>query len=258
MNWEIDSAIATVISSVAIVASAIFVVIQLRQAARDRYFTITSHLFEIWQSPDFREDELYLLHKLSAQGWDDFIASGRGERAERALHRVGGFYDRVGNLVQHGLIDKDDILPTIGGFALAVWQRIEILVVEARRRENSFLFQNFEAVLPACRECFIPSAAEVEAEAALARSAARGRPTREGLAHRVWFSIPVSMMDFRTRRVEPIQAKRLLDAGRAQILDVTRIPALIGISGAIHPIPRDLSGWLSMVDKAKDVITYCT
>jgi len=34
MNWQMDAAIATVVSSVAIVASAIFVVIQLRQAAR--------------------------------------------------------------------------------------------------------------------------------------------------------------------------------------------------------------------------------
>src|SRR6185437_7101372 len=124
MNWQIDAAIATIVSSVAIVASAIFVVIQLRQAARDHYFAITSHLFEIWQNPDCQEDQLFLLHKLSASTWEEFVAAGRGERAERALHRVAGFYDRVGNLVRHRLIREDDILPTVGGFAIAVWQRI--------------------------------------------------------------------------------------------------------------------------------------
>jgi hypothetical protein len=42
MNWEIDASIATIMSSVAVVTGAICAVIQLRQAARDRYFTITS------------------------------------------------------------------------------------------------------------------------------------------------------------------------------------------------------------------------
>ena len=97
----------------------------MRQAARDRYFTITANLFEIWQSSQFQDDQLFLLHKLNAVSWDEFVANGRGERAERALHRVAGFYDRVGNLIRNGLIREDDILPTLGGFAIAVWQRIE-------------------------------------------------------------------------------------------------------------------------------------
>ena len=36
------------------------------------------------------------------------MQSGRGDRAERALHRVGGFYDRIGNLILHGLIDENE------------------------------------------------------------------------------------------------------------------------------------------------------
>ena len=52
-------------------------------------------------------------------------------------NRVGGYYDRAGNLVRHGLIREDDILPTIGGNAVAVWHRIEPLVKELRLRENA-------------------------------------------------------------------------------------------------------------------------
>ena len=257
MNLQLDATIATIVSSIAIVASALFVVVQLRQAARDRYFTITSHLFEIWQSPDFREDELYLLHKLKHQTWDEFVAGGRGERAERALHRVGGFYDRVGNLIRYKLIDENDILPTIGGFAIAVWQRIQPLVEEARRRENAFLFQNFEAVLPICRECYVPSAKDDAMASAALRAASNG-PARESWWRRIWLSRQISAMDFRTRRIEPAEAKRRVDEGRAMILDVTREPTGEKIRGAVSPNPRDFSGWLQAVPRSKDVITYCT
>jgi peroxiredoxin len=159
IDWQVAAAVATVISTVAFIASAVVVVLQLRQAARERYFSITAHLFEIWQSPDFQHDQLFLLHTLSCATWEDFCGLGRGERAERAIHRVGGYYDRVGNLVRHGLIDKRDMLPTIGGYAVAVWHRIEPLVKELRLRENAVLFQNYELLLPDCHECYVPGIA---------------------------------------------------------------------------------------------------
>src|SRR5712691_11727794 len=163
MNWQVDAAIASIVSAMAVVTSTIFLVVQLRQAARERYFEITAHLFQIWQSTEFQEDQLFLLHKLPASTWEEFVANGRGERAERALHRVGGFYDRIGSLIRRKLIRDEDMLPTIGGVAIAVWQRIEPFVVEARRRENAFLFQNFEAMLPECRECYVPVSTDTAA-----------------------------------------------------------------------------------------------
>ena len=156
LDWQLAAEIATTVSTIAFAASAIVVVMQLRQAARERYFSVTAHLFEIWQSPEFQHDQLFLLHKLSCVTWEEFCALGRGDHPERALHRVGGYYDRVGNLVRHGLIRKDDILPTIGGNAVAVWHRIEPLVKELRLRENAVLFENYEGLLPECRECYVP------------------------------------------------------------------------------------------------------
>lgn len=156
LDWQVVAEIATTVSTVAFAASAIVVVLQLRQAARERYFSVTAHLFEIWQSPEFQHDQLFLLHKLPGPTWEAFCALGRGEHAERAIHRVGGYYDRIGNLVGHGLIRKDDILPTIGGYAVAVWHHIEPLVKELRLRENALLFENYEALLPECRDCYVP------------------------------------------------------------------------------------------------------
>jgi hypothetical protein len=228
MNWQADAAIASIVSAMAIVASTIFLVVQLRQAARERYFAITAHLFEIWQSTEFQEDQLFLLHKLPASTWEEFIANGRGERAERALHRVGGFYDRIGSLIRHKLIRDEDMLPTIGGAAIAVWQRIEPFVVEARRRENAFLFQNFEAMLPECRECYVPVTTDTAAT-------------------------PVKDVDL----VEPDEARRLLAQNAAIVLDVSRDVTNGHIAGAVRTAPNDLTGWLAAIKPGKDVITYC-
>jgi hypothetical protein len=155
------------------------------------------------------------------------------------------------------VIDENDILPTIGGFAIAVWHRIEPLVYEARRRENAFLFQNFEAVLPTCRECYVPSAAELRIESSLARRASHLAPSPESFWRRLWFSRFLSVLDFRTRRIGSAEAKRSFDENRSILLYVTRQPEREKIRGAIRPDPRHLSGWLAAV-KEKDVITYCT
>jgi len=45
---------------------------------------------------------------------------------------------------------------TIGGYAVAVWYRIEPLVKELRLRENAVLFQNYELLLPECHDCYVP------------------------------------------------------------------------------------------------------
>src|SRR5258708_10127643 len=170
IDWQVAAPIPTVVSTVAFAASAIVVVLQLRQAARERYFSVTAHLFEIWQSPEFQHDQLFLLHKLPRSTWEDFCALPRVRHAERAIHRVGGYYDRVGNLVRHNLIRKDDILPTIGGYAVAVWYRIQPLVKELRLRENAVLFQNYESLLPECQECYVPGIEHLPTRAEAASS----------------------------------------------------------------------------------------
>lgn len=182
LDWQVVADVATTVSAVAIGASAVVVVLQLRRAARERYFSVTAHLFEIWQSTEFQHDQLFLLHKLPSATWEEFCAQGRGETADRAIHRVGGYYDRVGNLVRHRLIEKKDILPTIGGYAVAVWHRIEPLVKELRLRENAVLFENYEWLLPECRECYVPGLERLFASIPVAATtAANGESARERL-----------------------------------------------------------------------------
>src|SRR5438270_1916298 len=157
MIWSIITAIAGVISTIAFVLTALYVRAELKQMDRSRFLQVTSDLFATWQSREFMDAQLWLLHRLQETTWEEFVAKHRGDTGEAAFHRVGSFYDRVGTLVRLGFVDEKEILSTIGAYAIAVWQKIEPLVREARRIENSVLFDDFERLLPACYECYVPS-----------------------------------------------------------------------------------------------------
>jgi hypothetical protein len=248
-NWQMVDALASVVSAMAILAGTIFVIIELRQAKTDRNFAISSHLFELWQSPEFQADQLFLLHKLPATDWEAFIGLGRGDAAERAFHRVGGFYDRVGHLVLKGLIKQEDILPTIGGDAVAVWTRIEGLVRTARRRENPFLFQNYEAVLPSCIECYYPNL--VGSSTANGKSANANVSPTEGVA-------AGSEADD-VKRVEPNELYDFVRAGTATVIDVSAHENPERIQGAMRADPNELSGWLKLIKGSEGIVgLYCT
>ncbi len=160
MTWNVITAIATVISTAAYILTAVYIRAELKALDKERYLAVTSELFSLWQSKDFMEAQLWLLHKMDETTWESFVQAHRGDYGECSFHRVGSFYDRVGTLVRMGLIDDKEILSTIGAYAIAVWQKMEPLVQEARRVENSVLFDDFEMLLPSCYECYVPSLGE--------------------------------------------------------------------------------------------------
>ena len=140
---------------------------------------------------------------------------------------MGAFYDRVGSLIRSKLIRQEQILPTVGGDVIRVWQKIEPLVREARETENSLLFQNYEAVLPNCLECYVPI---MRKELTLAEP----------------------------DRIDAKTLKDMLDSGSAVVLDVSKARNERQVSGALRATPNDIGGWLKVIPPGKNVVTYCT
>jgi hypothetical protein len=144
--------IAAIASAAAFPVSAVWLLIKLRQIQRDRFVAVTNMLFQIWQSPDFMKTQLWIIHNLDARSWQEFLTQHAGKEGEAALLRVGGFYNRVGTLVNSGFVDERFILRTIGGTAGQVWQKIQPLVADARVA-NPGLFADFEGLIPHCASC---------------------------------------------------------------------------------------------------------
>lgn len=139
--------LAPLISAAAFLISAAWLLVKLRQMQRDRFVAVTNTLFQIWQSPDFMKAQLWIIHELKATTWQDFLHQHAGGEGEIAVLRVGGFYNRVGMLVNSGFVDGRFILRTIGGTAAQVWRKIQPLVLGARAT-NPGLFLDFEGLIP--------------------------------------------------------------------------------------------------------------
>ncbi len=215
MNWDAITAISSVLSMIAFFATAIYIRSQLKQAEKDRYLAITNQLFGIWESREFMEAQLWLLHRLEECTWEAFVQAHRADEGEVAFHRVGSYYDRVGTLVRRGLVDEEEILSTIGPYAIATWQKIEPLVREARRIENSVLFDDFELLIPACRACYVPA---------------------EGKLADV---LPFSLAQPR-HRISPSELRKLLEKGADLTLLDVRTPAQV----RMHPETLPSAHWI--------------
>jgi hypothetical protein len=195
IDWTAINAIANVLSMVAFILTAIYVRAELKAMDKDRYLTITNQLFEIWETPEFTNAQLWLIHRLEERTWPDFVKAHRADKGEAAFLRVGSFYDRVGLMVQLGFVRAEEILPTVGAHAVRVWEKIQPLVYEARRVEHSSLFENFEKLLPACFECYVPSTSRTKVRPLPEPAAPRVEPA--AVYRRLSEPPPVTVLDVR-------------------------------------------------------------
>lgn len=159
VDWGEVTAIATGASVVVVAASVILILAQLRRQGEEQFVSGTAPLFHVWEDDEFQQAMQWVLYDLSERTWRAFVAAHRGQYGERAFVRVGAYFNRIGYLVTRRLLGGEDrlLLDTVAGPAIAVWRKIEPLVLEARLIENATMFQDFQAMLPRCYECYAPN-----------------------------------------------------------------------------------------------------
>jgi rhodanese-like protein len=211
----------------------------LKALEKSLYLQVTSELYATWQSQEFMAAQLWLMHRLEETNWEAFTAAHRADYGEQAFHRVGSFYDRVGTLVRMRLVDEWEILSTIGAYAIAVWHKIEPLVKEARRLENSVLFDDFEKMLPACYECYVPNLQVSEARTPFAAPRPAPLTTAQELRKRLDHGEPITVLDVRQQAA-------------AEGGDPRRLP------GAVVMAPDAVADRWIELPKEKPVVAYCT
>lgn len=159
VDWQMVGALSSLAYAVTFLISIVAVVIQLRREEQAAFVATTGALFAVWADDDFQRALQWVLYELDASTWKDFMAKYRGEYGERAFIRVGSYFNRAGYLVTHHLVGRNDriLLDNVSGPAIAAWEKIGPLVLEARLIQNSTLFQDYERMLPDCYACFEPT-----------------------------------------------------------------------------------------------------
>ena len=157
MTWIILGTVATIISTIAYIITALYIRAELKGLEKDRYLDGYEPAFHDVAEYGIYAGATMAAAQIAGNHLGHFTAAHRADMGELAFHRVGSFYDRVGTLIKMELVNEQEILATMGGYAIAVWQKIGPLVQEARQIENSVLFQNYERMLPACHECYVPA-----------------------------------------------------------------------------------------------------
>lgn len=159
VDWNMVTALATGFYALSFLISVFLVLVQLRKQAQEQFVTGTAATFQLWMDDDFQRAQQWVLYELKETTWRQFVAIHRGQYGERALIRVGSYYNRIGYLVTYNMLGRNEgiVLDTVAGLAIAVWQKLEPLVLEARLVENSTLFVDYERMLPQCYECYVPN-----------------------------------------------------------------------------------------------------
>lgn len=169
MDWVELTAIGTDVGAVVLLIATIVGSFELDHMARDRFVNATNVLFQVWESPDFQRAQLWILNDLKSRTWHEFVREHRGKYGEQALITVGSYYNHIGTLTREHLIPSPRVLlRSIGGYAIAVWERIRPIVEEARKQEISTLFEDYEWLVAAAYQVYKPEHPVSQEQRALA------------------------------------------------------------------------------------------
>ena len=130
-----------VISAVAGISAAIFILIQLRHMDKHRDLEISMKLFEWAETENMRRAFGWVERDFQFVNLDKY----KSEVAENLdvsdyPYRVEAFFEEVGFLVNKRFVDIDVIVDRLGAYIISNWKKLEpwILVMRKERADKTF------------------------------------------------------------------------------------------------------------------------
>jgi hypothetical protein len=148
MSLELIGTLAAVGTFVVIAATAVAALIQLRHLQASNQLQAMLKLNEMWDGVEMRaaahQVRVGLADRLKDPGYARSLDTSANDWSVHPEVRIITWWEQVGTLVKHGLIQADPFLDLASGVVSADWDRLGVPIALMRLRGGPALWENFE------------------------------------------------------------------------------------------------------------------
>jgi hypothetical protein len=156
MPIETINTLAAVGTFVVITATAIAALVQLRHLQASNQLQAMLKLNEMWDDDAMRAAAHYvrveLAQRVKKPGYSQSLDIAGNDWSVHPEVRIITWWEQVGTMVKHGLIQEDPFLDLASGVVSNDWDRLGVPVALMRRARGPALWENFEYLAARGRE----------------------------------------------------------------------------------------------------------
>ncbi len=154
MQWEALTAVVSVVSVVVLAAAAIAAVIQIRHLRAGNQLAGFLDVSRELESPELLKArafvELELKDRLNDEVYRDELVSGRFDLTRHPEIRIANFWEKMGALIRHGVLDAPLFFDFFAHRCVMRWQQLRP-VVELMRQRDASMWGDFEYLAGLCQ-----------------------------------------------------------------------------------------------------------
>ncbi|MBB5938973.1 DUF4760 domain-containing protein [Streptomyces zagrosensis] len=133
------------ISLAALIVSILLTQRQIRLSNGGNHLPVILEAFKMHHNPAYLEAEKYLLHELAQEHSADCGCTGLPEPARTHALTIGMYFDDLGKLVAHDVIDQNLIVGSYGVEGIVcMWDALAPYVYQQRRTHDNHFWIYFE------------------------------------------------------------------------------------------------------------------
>ena len=142
------SSIATVATAAIAIVAAMFALVQVREMTRTRHLEAMLRVFEMLGAEDARKQRRFIYTQLKSS------PNGLSAEEQWVVEQVTVTFDRLGRLVQMGLVPREELFQGHCEVVIRAWIRLKPYVYYHRSRVGGRHGHNFEELAKSAQEYF--------------------------------------------------------------------------------------------------------
>ena len=144
--WSILSSVATILGFVIVIYAAVVALGQLKEMTRARHLEAMLQVYEMIGSEEARKHRKFIYTELKSK--PEELTPSEREHVEQ----VSVTFDRIGKLIESGLVPRDELLESHCEVIIRSWRRLEPYILYHRRVVGGRHGQHFEHLAATAQE----------------------------------------------------------------------------------------------------------